>query len=49
MPRQLESSWLKCPVPLADALIAAQAVRFPETIVSSDHHYNILGVKKHVV
>jgi predicted nucleic acid-binding protein len=32
-------------VPLADALIAAQAVRFSATIVSNDHHYNILGVK----
>jgi predicted nucleic acid-binding protein len=37
---------LKMPeVPIADALIAAQAARFSATVVSDDHHFRALGVR----
>lgn len=37
---------LKMPeVPIADALIAAQAARFSATAVSDDHHFRALGVR----
>ena len=37
---------LKIPdLPIADALIAAQAARFSAAVVSDDHHLRALGVK----
>jgi len=37
---------LKIPeVPIADALIAAQAARLSATVVSDDHHFRALGVR----
>jgi len=32
-------------VPVADALIAAQAARFSAAVVSDDHHFRALGVR----
>jgi predicted nucleic acid-binding protein len=37
---------LKMPeVPIADALIAAQATRFSATVVSDDYHFRALGIR----